>query len=107
MTLLMDLKLEMEYKDVALRRENLAAANLDSIEVGKLIDRLTTVAEEVRVDFKHRPLSVDQADDLVLDVAINGKAGVIVTHNMRHFAAAKSFGIAVMTPARLLVEMRG
>ena len=34
---------------------------------------------------KVRPLSVDPNDNMVLDVAINGRADAIVTLNKKHF----------------------
>jgi len=56
---------------------------------------------------KTRPMSSDPSDDMVLDVAINGRAEALVTINTKHFAAAgKRFGIPVLTPAELLEKMR-
>ena len=44
---------------------------------------------------------------MVLDVAISGSADAVVTYNTRHFAAAAGrFGIAVLTPADVLVRQR-
>jgi predicted nucleic acid-binding protein len=106
-TVLMDFKLEMEYREVAQRQNNLFAAGMTLTEVSRVIDRLANVAEGVPIAFKHRPLSVDKADDLVLDVAINGRADAIVTHNVRHFAAARRFGIKVMRPGEFLATLRG
>jgi len=40
---------------------------------------------------------------MVLDIAINGVADAIVTHNVRHFrAAASRFHIPVLRPAELI-----
>ncbi|MGH9598263.1 MAG: hypothetical protein ACRD27_00250, partial [Terracidiphilus sp.] len=51
--------------------------------------------------------SHDSNDDMVLDVAINGGANAVVTNNVKDFApAAKRFGIPVMTPKELLLELR-
>jgi predicted nucleic acid-binding protein len=44
---------------------------------------------------------------MILDVAINGSADVIVTNNTRHFReAAERFGLQVLTPAELLTRLR-
>lgn len=104
-TLLMDLKLEMEYREVALRGNNLSAARMTVAEVTRVIDGSANDAEGVRIAFKHRPMSRDEADDLVLDIAINGRANAILTHNVRHFAAAKLFGVNVMRPGEFLVAI--
>jgi len=56
---------------------------------------------------KTRPLSSDPSDDMVLDVAINGRAEAIVTSNAKHFVGAgKRFGIPVLSPAELMEQMR-
>jgi predicted nucleic acid-binding protein len=44
---------------------------------------------------------------MVLDVAINGHADVIVTNNVKDFAlAAERFGLQVLTPRELLIAFR-
>ena len=56
---------------------------------------------------KTRPLSSDPNDDMVLDVAINGRADAIVTQNAKHFApAARGYGIKVTSPAEFLQALR-
>ena len=104
---LMDLKLGLEYRDVALRPEQVKASALSKREILELIEALEVFAEPVEVVMKIRPLSPDPSDDMVLDVAINGRADALVTSNKKHFAAAgKRFGIPVLTPAEMLEKMR-
>jgi predicted nucleic acid-binding protein len=103
----MDLKLGLEYRDVGLRAEHLAASKLSKADVLKLIEAIEALAESVEVVEKHRPLSSDPDDDMVLDVAIAGGADALVTNNAKHFVAAgRRFGIPALTPAELLIEMR-
>jgi hypothetical protein len=53
-----------------------------------------------------RPLSTDPNDDMVLDVAIYGRADAIVTFNTKHFkSAATQFNIDVISPAELLTRI--
>jgi putative PIN family toxin of toxin-antitoxin system len=107
LTILMDYKLACEYRDVALRPEHLAASGKTRKEIELLLDALEAVAEPVLVTMQHRPLSQDANDDMVLDVAINGRADAIVTNNTKHFRdAVKQFRIRVLTPAELLSEFR-
>ena len=104
---LMDFKLGLEYRDVALRSEHVKASALSKREILELIEALEAFAEPVGVVMKTRPMSPDPSDDMVLDVAINGRAEALVTSNEKHFAAAgKRFGIPVLTPAELLEKMR-
>ena len=83
-TLLMDYKIACEYRAVALRPEHILRSHLAKWQIEALIGALESVAEPVEVIWKHRPLSIDSDDDLVLDLAINGYADVIVTNNIRH-----------------------
>jgi len=105
--LLMNLNLALEYRAVAVRKEHLLASVLRKAEILDLIDALEAFAEPVEVFWKMRPMSEDPNDDMVLDVAINGRASALVTNNVKHFAAAgKRFGIAVLRPAELLQKLR-
>ena len=98
LTTLMDYKLACEYRDVALRAEQLHVSGKSRAETAAILDALEAIAEAVYVALQHRPLSPDTNDNMVLDVAINGKADVIVTNNTRHFReAAEPFGLAVLT----------
>ncbi len=103
----MDYKLGSEYRDVALRRQHLESSTRSAEEVLQVIESLEDAAESVIVTFKPRPLSPDPNDDMILDLAINGHAEVIITQNSKHFLlAAKRFDIAVMSPGELLGHLR-
>ena len=104
---LMDLKLGLEYRDVALGTEHVRASALTKREILELIEALEAFAEPVKVVMKIRPLSPDPSDEMILDLAINGRAEALVTRNTKHFAGAgKRFGIPVASPAELLEKMR-
>lgn len=106
LTTLMDYKLAAEYREVALRTEQLRAARRSVHDTKTLLDALEAVAEPVLVAFRHRPLSTDADDDRVLDVAINGGAQAVVTMNTKHFReAGRPFGVDAMTPAQLLTRL--
>jgi putative PIN family toxin of toxin-antitoxin system len=107
LTILMDYKLACEYRDVALRAEHLNASSKTEEETTLLLDVLEALAEPVLIIARHMPLSQDANDDMVLEIAINGRADAIVTNNTKHFREpAKRFLLEVMTPAELLNEFR-
>jgi len=107
LTTLMDYKLACEYRDVALRTEQLHVSGKSRAETASILDALEAMAEPVFVAFQYRPLSPDADDDMVLDVAINGNADAIVTNNTKHFReAAERFHLEVLTPAELLSKVR-
>lgn len=104
--LLMDLKISLEYRDVALRPKHLMVSALDQSEVLELIEALEAFATPVEIVIKTRPLSSDPNDDMVLDLAMNGGADALVTYNTKHFSGpGKRYGIAVVSPAQLLEMM--
>jgi predicted nucleic acid-binding protein len=106
-TILMDYKLACEYRDVALRSEQLRASGKSREQTTSILDALEAIAEPIFVGFQHRPLSPDASDDMILDVAINGNAEGIVTNNTKHFReAAERFHLAVWTPAELLNKLQ-
>jgi putative PIN family toxin of toxin-antitoxin system len=103
---LMDFKLGLEYREVALRPDVNASA-LNRGERLELIEGLEAFSEPVEVLIKNRPLTSDPNDDMVMDVAINGGAEALVTGNTKHFAGAgKRFGIPVLSPTELLEQIR-
>lgn len=104
--ILLDFKLVCEYREVLLRPEHLEASGRSPEDAEAIIEMLEAVATPVLVRFKHRPLSRDANDDMVLDVAINGHAVVIVTANTRDFSAGSQFGIPAMTPRQFLIAWR-
>jgi putative PIN family toxin of toxin-antitoxin system len=82
--LLMDVSLSLEYREVALRSEHATISHFTEDEILRLISILENLAMPVKITEPHRPLCVDPGDDHILELAINGKADVIVTANLRH-----------------------
>jgi putative PIN family toxin of toxin-antitoxin system len=108
LTVLMDHKIAYEYRDVAFRARQLHVTGKSREQIADILNLIEAQAEAVRVYFMPRPLSTDPNDDMVLDVAINGRADAIVTFNTKHFeSAAAQFNIDVVRPAELLTRIRG
>lgn len=75
-------------------------------QVQRALVCLASVSEIVNVNFSWRPQLRDPNDEMVLDLAVNGRADALVTHNVRDFGpAAQSFGLRIMTPSELLKGM--
>jgi len=102
----MDYKIAAEYRDVALRPEHLAASRQTS-GILTLIEALEELAEPIQMSRKPRPLSTDPNDDMILDVAFNGRADASVTQNAKHFKGpGNQYGIHVLSPVELLTALR-
>jgi putative PIN family toxin of toxin-antitoxin system len=105
--LLLSVPLILEYEAVLSRPEHLAACGLNSLEIGRVLDDLASVAEPVTLTFRWRPYLPDPDDDMVLETAMNGSADATVTFNLRHFEpASRGFNCAVLLPRTALQRIR-
>jgi len=104
--LLASVPLFLEYEAVLTRPEHLAACRLTVAEVGRFLDYLSALVEEVRLHYIWRPQLNDVADEMVLGTAINGRAEALVTFNVRHFGPAPTFGIQPLLPRDALGRLR-
>lgn len=96
----------LEYEAVLLRPEHRLATHMSEADVEGFLRALAAAAEPVEISLRWRPQLRDPADELMLEAAVNGHAGAIVTHNVTDFAPASSrFGIRILTPAQLLKEL--
>lgn len=93
----------LEYEAVLKRPERREAHGLSESDLDGMLSELAAVLEPVDVRFTWRPQLSDPADEMVLEAAVNGRADVLVTHNVRDFgSAAPRFGIPVLRPAEFL-----
>lgn len=95
----------LEYEAVLKRAEQLLAHGFSPDEIDDLLDAFVRFSEPVDRHFSWRPQLSDPSDEAILEIAVNGRADAIVTHNERDFRPAARFGIDVMTPA-VLVQTR-
>jgi putative PIN family toxin of toxin-antitoxin system len=105
--LLLSVPLVLEYEAVLTRPDHLAACELSVREVGQVLDDLVSVAKPVRFGFRWRPKLYDVNDEMILETALNGNAGAIVTFNQRHFEVVRrEFDCAVILPGEALRYLR-
>jgi predicted nucleic acid-binding protein len=86
----------LQYEDVLKRRADALGLDLPDIEI--FIDRVCAVADFHEIHYLWRPFLSDRKDDLVLELAVAARCSHIVTHNVRDFRGAESFGIKVLSP---------
>jgi len=106
-TLLVSVPLAMEYEAVCSEAEHRLAAGLSEREVEIFLDAVIAMAEPVETHFLWRPQLRDPGDEMVLEAAVNGRADLLVTFNVRDFGTVPSrFGIEVMIPRDALERIR-
>lgn len=97
--LLLSVPLAMEYEAVCVRAEHQLAAGLSEQEVRIFVDAVIAIAEPVKIHYLWRPQLRDPSDEIVLETAVNGRANLLITFNVRDYGTAPArFGIEVMTP---------
>lgn len=96
----------LEYEAVLTRPLQLKAMRLTAAEVRDVLAALAVVAEPVPIHFLWRPVLADAEDEHVLDLAMNGRADMLVTFNQDDFReACRTFQIEVATPATALQRL--
>lgn len=90
-----------------LSRRSIRQATGHTLEdVHAVMNAIAAIAEPIDVRFRTRPTLHDADDEMVLEVALNGDADFIVTHNARDFEPAQAFGIAVTTPGEIVRSLK-
>jgi len=79
-----------------------AQCNLTVKDVEAFIDYLCKVAKHVDIAYNWRPFLKDPNDEMVLETAVAGGCGHIVTFNTGDFAGAEQFGIGIVRPREFL-----
>ena len=99
--LLVDDRILEEYRDVLSR----GRFGFSPGDVRRLLDFVAETAEPVLAAPLARRLP-DAGDEPFLEVALSGRADTLVTGNARHFPAAATGGVEVLSPAEFLARMR-
>ncbi|HYY72572.1 MAG TPA: putative toxin-antitoxin system toxin component, PIN family [Candidatus Bathyarchaeia archaeon] len=104
--LLLSVPLLIEYEAVLTRKKHLKAAGLKAQEVADLLDAVAGVSEPVVPNFRWRPMLRDPNDDMVFEVALNGRADLLVTFNKSDFEPAGLRNLRIASPGEALRELR-
>ena len=103
---LLSVPLMLEYEAVLKRPEQLAASGRSVLMTDAFLDALCLCGETVHLHYLWRPQLRDPADEMVLETALNGRADVLVSINIRDFATVGRFRLKVATPGAFLRQLR-
>lgn len=93
-----------EYEEVLRRHQQLLGLSSRAIE--DVLDGFCSRGECRRIHFLWRPQLSDPKDDHILELAVAAGGADIVTHNVKDFEQAANFGVRVLTPAKMIGELR-
>ena len=97
----------LEYEEVLLRADFLLDTGHSKAGIAAFLSGIASVIEPVDLHFLWRPQLRDPKDEMVLETAANGRADLLVTHNVRDFRGAEPlFEFEVVTPAEALRRIR-
>ena len=96
----------LEYEAVLSREELFGTALIDPEDRTEMLNAVLSVCQWINITFLWRPNLPDESDNHLIELAIAGNAGWIITGNVRDIAAGEllfdSFRIA--TPSAWLKE---
>ncbi|NJO35893.1 MAG: putative toxin-antitoxin system toxin component, PIN family [Rhodospirillales bacterium] len=106
-TLLVSTALWLEYESVVRRPEHWVWPGFGAAEAEQFLNLLAGLCSPVEISFRWRGVLPDPDDEMVVEVAMNGRADALVTFNDRDFGpAAAQLGLVIQRPDAMLLELR-
>jgi putative PIN family toxin of toxin-antitoxin system len=104
---LLSVPLALEYEAICQKGEHRLAAGISERQVDIFVSTIIAMAEPVEAHFLWRPQLRDPNDEMVLEVAVNGRADALVTFNMRDYGDAPArFGVDLLLPRTAIERVR-
>ena len=105
--MLASVPLFFEYEAKCTSPTHWTEAGLTKEQANVFVDGLAALTKPVNTHYLWRPLLRDPNDEMVLEVAVNGRADAIVTFNFRDYGnIPEKFGIELLKPADALRRLR-
>ncbi len=106
-TLLLSVPIALEYEAVCRRSDHWTEAGLSPEQVEIFLDAIIAMGEPVTTHFLWRPQLRDPNDEMVLEVAVNGRADAVVTFNTRDYGTAPAqFGVDILLPREAIARIK-
>jgi putative PIN family toxin of toxin-antitoxin system len=97
----------LEYEAVLKRHDHLQASGLRANQIDRLLDGICSVAIHVEIANRWRPFLRDPDDEMLLETAVFGGAGYLLTFNAKDFAGAEKLRVRVKRPGDALDDLLG
>ena len=95
--------LVMEYEAVLGRPEMVP---ISAHAVAQVLDYICATALHQDIFYLWRPRLRDAKDDMLVELAMNAGAQIIVTHNVKDFELARGLGLVILTPDECLKHLQ-
>jgi len=93
----------LEYESVLTRAVFRLATGYREVDISDFLDDVATVIAPVELTFLWRPQLRDPSDEMVLETAVNAKADLLITFNIKGFRpATRRFETQLATPHQAL-----
>ena len=106
-SLLLSVPLALEYEAICGLPEHRLASGLSEKDAAAFVNAVIAMAEPVAIHFLWRPQLRDPSDEMVLEAAVNGRADMLVTFNLRDYGDAPGrFGVELLLPRTAITRIR-
>jgi len=98
-----------EYRDVLSRTESKRQLGLDESSIEVILQFVATVGRPTDISFSWRPNLKDEADNMVVELALASRSEYLITSNVRDFtqdADLKNDDLKAVTPKQFMQEWR-
>ena len=103
-TPVLSVSLLFEYEDVL--KQNSRKLGFTYGEIDALLDNLCNLSRLQTIHYLWRPFLPDPKDDHVLELAVASQVKNITTFNAKDFKGIEKFGIKIISPKKLLEEIK-
>jgi putative PIN family toxin of toxin-antitoxin system len=103
-TPVLSVSLLFEYEDVL--KQNSRKLGFTYGEIDTFLDNLCNLSSLQTIHYLWRPFLPDPKDDHILELAVASQVKNITTFNTRDFKGIERFGIKIISPKKLLEEIK-
>ena len=99
----------VEYQDVLHREKSLSAFGLTKIDVDAFLRLLAYLSKPYDIFYLWRPNLRDEADNMLLELAVASHSQWLITNNVRDFSVGNELrhdGLIIDTPAQFVHQWR-
>ena len=99
----------VEYQDVLHREKSLSAFGLTKIDVDAFLRLLAYLGKPYDIFYLWRPNLRDEADNMLLELAVASHSQWLITNNVRDFSVGNELrhdGLIIDTPAQFVHQWR-